>query len=1009
MLAALDSVAAHPLPAPGTGPYPRRLIEADLPMAAISQSAREGRTVHHGHITAIHLWWARKPLASCRATVLSALLLDPTDPLCPPGFRIQAADLLRGVYGPDLPLVSPTALRDGLLRLVADCASWRFTRDEVRLEAARALVRAAHQAIHGHAAPPPLCADPFAGGGSIPLEALRLGCSAHAADLNPVATLLCQVTLDAVQRFGEPLLTQVEDWGARVAAAARERLSSFYPTDPDGAVPIAYLWFRALRCEGPACGALVPLASKFLLRRDGSRSVGLRLDGWDEGVHEGEGPGGARPRFVCAEGPLSSFPAPTVRRGAATCLRCGHTTPVEHVRAQLSERRGGTADALMLAVATVRPGGGRGFRTATEQDHAAARAASSALAELCAVTGTSAGDGGAPRGLGPPLAPVPDEPLPPIGTIGFRVQRYGMLRWRDLFTPRQLLTLATLTELVRDAVPEDQAAGGIGAAVRACLALCVDRLCDYLNSGCSWNPSGGALPHLFTRQALPIIWDFGEANPFGGSAGDFAAAVGHVLRGLRNAVVNQHVGVVAQASASRCPLPSDYAPLLVTDPPYYDAIPYADLSDFFYVWLRRMLHRDHPVLFAGALAPRDEECIVNRAVGKDRAYFRRVMTAALAEARRVTRPDGLGVIIFAHKSTAGWEDLLGALCEAGWIITASWPIDTENARRLRARGSAVLASSIHLVCRPRERPDGTLIEDTVGEWRDVLDELPQRVHERMERLWREGIVGADALFACLGPALELFSRYARVEKSSGEAVSLTEFLGAVWAAVARAALSLIFEGAAAEGLEPDARLTALWLWTLGVGRRPSTPQTEAAEEAEEDGADDGAEEVQADSDDAPRAGYALEFDAARKIAIGLGVNLDRCDSLVEVRGDVARLLPVGERVRSLFGAEPSAVTPRRQLGLFGGTGEAGAARSERFGALPPPRPAATVLDRLHQAMILFGAGHSEGLRQLLAEQGVGRDARLWQLGLSLSLLYPAGSEEKRWIDGVLGRRQGLGL
>lgn len=677
-----------------------------------------------------------------------------------------------------------------------------------------------------------------------------------------------------------------------------------------------------------------------------------------------------------------------MRRGAATCLRCGHTTPVERVRAQLAARRGGTEDARLLAVATVRPGGGRGFRAATELDLQTARAAAGELERRCAAHG---GD----------LPLLPEEPLPPIGTIGFRVQRYGMVRWRDLFTPRQLLALSTLAGLVREALPAEGPAddAGLGAAVRACLALCVDRLCDYMNSGCSWNPSGGALPHLFTRQALPIIWDFGEANPFGGSAGDFTAAVGHVLRGLRNALLSSGAGTVSQASASRCPLPTDYAPLLVTDPPYYDAIPYADLSDFFYVWLRRMLRPDYPALFAGKLAPRDEECIVNRATGKDRAYFRRVMTAALSEARRVTRPDGLGVIIFAHKSTEGWEDLLGAVCEAGWIITASWPIDTENAGRLRARDSAVLASSIHLVCRPRERPDGSLIDDTVGEWRDVLDELPRRVRERMARLYREGVVGADVIFACLGPALEVFSRYARVERASGEAVPLKEFLQEAWTAVARAALSLIFEGAEAEGLEPDARMTAMWLWTTGAGGL----RNEAA------GVEDNEAEGEDDEDGRPRAGWALEFDAARKIAIGLGVNLERSESVVEVRGDVARLLSVEERVRYLFGGVPAAEAPRRRRQLSLPLLPAAASGGGRFGALRQPRPGSTVLDRLHQAMILFAAGQGEGLRQLLVDDGAGRDSRLWQLAQSLSALYPPGSDEKRWVDGVLSRKQGLGL
>ncbi|MCS7003437.1 MAG: DUF1156 domain-containing protein, partial [Dehalococcoidia bacterium] len=373
------------------------------------------------------------------------------------------------------------------------------------------------------------------------------------------------------------------------------------------------------------------LTSKFHLARRGERSLGLRLVGWD----------GTTPRFAIAEGNLSSFPQPTVRRGAATCLRCGYTIPVERVREQLSALSGGAANALLVAVAVEGASGERSFRVPTKEDLAAVAAAAEAIKDL-------------ERSRWNGLSEVPDEPLPPIGTLGFRVQRYGIVRWRDLFTPRQLLTMITLVRLVRDVLPDDRTPNGLGVAVRSCLALALDRLCDYQNTGCSWNPSSSALPHLFTRHALPIIWDYGEANPLASSSGSWSGAVEHVVRGLRNAYVGTRGADVGMASATCHPLPTDCAHLLVTDPPYYDAIPYADLSDFFYVWLRRMLAADHPELFRTELVPRDDECIVNPAVGKDREYYRRVMTAALAEARRITRPDGIGVIVFAHKSTGGW-------------------------------------------------------------------------------------------------------------------------------------------------------------------------------------------------------------------------------------------------------------------------------------------------------------------------------------------------------------------
>jgi hypothetical protein len=313
----------------------------------------------------------------------------------------------------------------------------------------------------------------------------------------------------------------------------------------------------------------------------------------------------------------------------------------------------------------------------------------------------------------------------------------------------------------------------------------------------------------------------------------------------------------------------------------------------------------------------------------------------------------------------------------------------------------------------------------VGDWRDVLAELPVRIHDWMPRLTQEGVVGADAIFACLGPALEIFSRYVRVEKVSGEIVKLGEYLEHVWAAVSKEALSMIFRGAEATALEPDARLTAMWLWTLGVGQSSANGAKRSAAAAERDEEDDenktAVDEVgEGDESTAaktPKAtGYLLEFDAARKIAQGLGVHFDKIESVVEVKGDRARLLPVAERARELFGkndgeemkAPTKGKEKAKQQNLFEELGDAEAAESGWAG-LKGPQPGATALDRLHQTMILFAAGRGELMKRFLVDEGVGRDARFWKLAQSLSALYPAGSDEKRWVDGVLARKKGLGL
>jgi adenine-specific DNA methylase len=427
------------------------------------------------------------------------------------------------------------------------------------------------------------------------------------------------------------------------------------------------------------------------------------------------------------------------------------------------------------------------------------------------------------------------------------------------------------------------------------------------------------------------------------------------------------------------------------------------LADFFYVWLKRILKSEYQHLFQEKLPDKTDEVVqLARRFGgpyahKNEQYFEKNMTKALSEARRYIRPDGIGSVVFAHKSTSGWEAQLKAMHDAGWIITASWPVDTECGSRMNAMGTATLASSVHIVMRPRENPDGSLRTDNIGDWRDVLAELPKRIHEWMPRLADEGVVGADAIFACLGPALEIYSRYSSVEKASGEKVTLGEYLEEVWAAVAREALNMIFEGADASGFEEDARLTAMWLWTLRT-------------------AANGGNGDESDEQHRRLPGYSLEYDAARKIAQGLGVHLENLSHLVEIRGNTAMLLSASSRAKYLFGKEDSSISKRskksstKQLDFFSELGiETDSETGGQKSGLKRFAPGSTVLDQLHQSMILFGAGRSEALKRFLVEDGVGRNPLFWRLAQALSALYPSGSDEKRWVDGVLARKKGLGF
>ena len=915
--------------------------------------------------------------------LLALLLPDPGDPLCPATFTEDARRLLPAVVGP---VAAPAAdLRRKLLRFIADFANWDVAANPAYLEVGRGLVSAAHDEET------PLVVDPFAGGGSIPLEALRLGCETFASDLNPVACLILKVMLEDIPRHGPGPADALRTVGGEIKTAAQRELADLYPADPDGATPIAYLWARTVRCEAPRCGAEIPLLRSFWLCKKPRRKRALRVE-----------------FAVFAPETDRDVRAGTVTRAKAACPCCGIVVPPERVRAQLAEQRGG-ADAIfdeqgkriggarLTAVVTLRPGEtGRHYRLPTDADYAAVRKAQGRVEEIL---------GESERGGKQGLCPVPDEPLPPIGTLGFRVQRYGMLQWGDLFTARQKVVLVELLAAIQKADVFD---------MKQVLACAFNRVTMSDMSCTRWNAVAEKMQHTFGRQALPIVWDFAEVVVTVEAPGNWKSG-DHLIGDVIDVACSVQTAQTQLADATAHSLPDEAAGVWFTDPPYYDAIPYSDLSDFFLVWLKRTLP-DHPLLRDpfdpdNPLSPKTREAVQDETKQcngrvKDRAFFEDTMGGAFAEGRRVLSEDGIGSVVFAHKTTEGWEALLSGMIRGGWTITGSWPVATEMGSRLRARDSAALATSVHLVCRPR--PD----DAPVGDWADVLRELPTRVGDWMDRLQGEGIRGADLVFACIGPALEIFSRYPHVETADGRAVGLPEYLEKVWEVVGRTALHNVLGTAEAQArngmagaLEEDARLTALFLWTL---------QSTGADAAAGNGADTAAGAPAANA--APRnkpKGESLIFDVVRRFAQPLGIHLPDWEGrIVETHKGVVRLLPVAERGPRLFGTDgaaavaewmervpgadvqrvlfpdaPPAKPPRGRKGLVSGDAEM-------------QTPDATTLDRVHTAMLLQASGRSHALRNLLrAEQERGPD--FLRLANALSALYPSAGEEKRLLDAML--------
>lgn len=1000
----------------------KRLAEVDFPIAEVSKHAAREKSIRHGHPSTLHLWWARRPLASSRAVLLALLWPDPCDPLCPAAFKAEARKRLREVPACN-PGTTDEQLRHALLRFIADFANWDNAAQRTYLEVSRALVKAAHARDDGSPYEPPLVVDPFSGGGSIPLEALRVGCEAFASDLNPVACLILKVMLEDIPRHGPELAEELRRVGAEIKREAEKELADLYPMDKDGVTPIAYLWARTVRCESPNCGAEIPLVRSFWLCKKASRKRALR--------HRAERPKGEPPRVafeVFEPKTEEEVPGGTVTRAKATCVCCGVVLPPERVRAQLAAQRGGadvvfdakghrTGGARMLAVVTLRPGEtGRHYRLPVERDYDAVRKAQARVAKLLAEW---------ERGGKQGLCPVPDEPLPPIGTLGFRVQRYGMLQWGDLFTARQKVVLARIAHIVQRS-RDEQASSEL-------LALALDRVSSRSSSLCLWRYQADQekVEHIFGRQTLSAVWDFGEAVVTSESTGSFADGIDVVAGAVESlGRVFDRTGQIQQADATAHPLPDETAQVWFTDPPYYDAIPYSDLSDFFLVWLKRTLPghallRD-PFDPANPLSPKQQEAVqdetrTDAGKPKDRQHFESVMASSFSRGRAILQVDGIGAVVFAHKTTEGWEALLGGMIHGGWTITGSWPIATEMANRLRARESAALATSIHLICRPRSA------DASVGDWADVLRELPVRVADWMERLQPEGVRGADLVFACIGPALEIFSRYTKVETAEGREVKLDEYLAKVWEVVGRAALAQVLGTAeakarngAAGAVEEDARLTALFLWTLQATDDEGADDAGGEEEDDDDGGDDDDEE----GGSAGKAkGFTLVFDVVRRFAQPLGIELPKWEGrVIETKKGVVRLLPIAERAKQLFGEDgASAVATRLEQTTALGTNPLQGLLFPDMEAAPKVRGArgrgrraaadvsdehlaaareATTLDRVHAAMLLQAGGRTNALRALLkAEQDRGPD--FLRLANALSALYPKGSEEKRLLDAML--------
>lgn len=770
----------------------KKLIETSLPLEAINAASAREKSIRHGHPSTLHLYWSRKPLATARAVLFAQLVDDPAS-------RPE-----------EFPTVeSQDKERARLHTLMEKLIIWENSNDEKLLEQAREEIRKSNDGKL------PAVVDPFAGGGSIPLEAQRLGLESHASDLNPLAVLINKALIEIPPKFAgwspvfpgvaeeqsswlraEGLAADVQHYGQWLRDEAEKRIGHLYPkiTAPGGTehTVIAWKWARTVISPNPANPIETPLVNSWWLSKKKGKEAWVKATVVDGQVryevqHNADGPKGD------ADG--------TVNRRGAVSIADGTPIDLSYIRA---ESRAGRMGAHLIAV--VADGGkGRVYVSPNEKHTSVAQV---------------------PRPDDLPVSELPEKAL------GFRVQAYGFEQWVDLFTNRQLVALSTLSDLVSEArnkVLEDALAAGIPAgerledggagaeayadAVATYLGLAVSRLSDYNSSLTSWNAARDGLRNVFARQAIPMVWDYAEANPFSRSSGNFLGQVEWINKAIGKAPANS-AGEAKQVNA----MSRGYTDLVIaTDPPYYDNIGYSDLSDFFYVWLRKSLRTIHPSVVGTMLTPKADELVANpyRHDGKQGAekFFIEGFNSVFHRIREDdANPDVPMTVYYAYKqqdsgkdgtSSTGWHTLLDGLIRSGWEITATWPIRSERGGRMLSVGTNALASSILLACRPRPADARAVAR------RAFVAALKSELPEALRTLMQGAIAPVDLAQAAIGPGISVFSRYAKVREADGSDMSVRDALQLI-----NATLDEVL-GEQESDLDSDTRFAVRWYRQYG--------------------------------------------------------------------------------------------------------------------------------------------------------------------------------------------------
>jgi putative DNA methylase len=722
--------------------YPKKLIEVALPLEAINAESVREKSIRHGHPSTLHLWWARRPLAAARAVIWSSLVDDPSSH--PDEFPTDEAQAKE---------------RQRLFAILEELVKWENSNNHDILEKAKA------EMLKSTGGNPPALLDPFAGGGSIPLEAQRLGLEAYASDLNPVAVMINKAMIEIPPKFANQspvnpssgghtmwtgatgLAEDVRYYGEWMKKMAFNKIGHLYPSvkldNGEEHVVIAWIWTRTVKCPNPACGCEMPLASSFVLSKKKGNEA------YVQPVIEGK-----KIIYKVKYGFNEIKPSKIARGAQFRCILCNESTTPDYIK---QEAKNGRMFPSLLAI-VAEGNSGRLYVSPTDKHIKIAQVEQPESVPTQELSHNK-------RNISTPI--------------------YGLDTFDKLFTNRQLTALTTFSDLICMAQEKIETDGGskeYAQSIAVYLAFVVDKLADRLSSICTWDTSRETIRNVFGRQAIPMVWDFAEANPFCSSTGSFRNMLDWVVKVIEKLPANM-TGIVSQHDAQTYIKLSNI--IISTDPPYYDNINYSVLSDFFYVWLRQALKTSYPDIFSTMLVPKTEELVASPyrfggSVIKARQFFEDGMLHAFKQIYVYSTENIPVTVYYAYKqsegdtgemvASTGWETMLSAIILAGFSITGTWPMRTELSNRILSSETNALASSIVLVC--RKRP----VDAPICSRRDFVNTLKRELKPALAKLLASNIAPVDLAQSAIGPGMGVYSRFSKILEADGDTLSVRSAL-----------------------------------------------------------------------------------------------------------------------------------------------------------------------------------------------------------------------------------------